>query len=174
MEALSFASFFGYAGVVANVVWPTMKTRKRLLAGQVVACCLMLCHFALLGAATGAAVMAVAGVQAGLAIPLGSSRHFRRLYLASLALTPIVCYMTWHGFASVYSSLALAIVCIANWQIRFVMQRALLIFAIFAWMAHNVIVWSVPALISNTLTLTMSVFMLYRAIQLSRSELGVT
>ena len=145
-----------------------MKTRERLLAGQVIACVLMFAHFALLGAKTGAAVMATAGTQAALAVPLGKSRHFKRLYLASLTITPAVCYLTWHGVASVFSSLALAIVCIANYQQALVLQRVLLICAIFAWVVHNVIVGSVPALISNALTLGISTLMLYRAVQNAR------
>ena len=53
---------FGYAGVIANLIWPTFRTREFLLMGQIVACVLMLTHFSLLGAASGAAVMGVAGL----------------------------------------------------------------------------------------------------------------
>lgn len=104
------ATAFGFAGVVANLCWPLMRERKYMLAGQVVACVLMLTHFLLLGANTGAAIMGVAGIQAALAIPLESSPRFRFIYLASLVLTPIVCYATWQGVQSVFSSLALAVV----------------------------------------------------------------
>jgi hypothetical protein len=61
------ATIFGYAGVLANLCWPLMKSRQYLLAGQVLACCFMFIHFMLLGAYTGAAVMGVAGFQAALA-----------------------------------------------------------------------------------------------------------
>jgi hypothetical protein len=64
-----WASFFGYAGVAANIGWLVMPRRKYLLGGQVVACVLMFVHFALLSAYTGAIVMLVAGLQAALAIP---------------------------------------------------------------------------------------------------------
>lgn len=169
IDSASLATLLGYAGVLANLTWPTMKTRERLLAGQVVACCLMFAHFLLLGAVTGATVMATAGVQALIAIPLGRSNGFKRLYLASLLATPLICYITWHGVASVFSSLALAIVCVANYQQNFVVQRVLLISAIFAWIAHNVLVASTPALVSNFLSLCISAFMLYRTIQSARA-----
>lgn len=168
-DSASLTMLLGYAGVLANLTWPTMKTRERLLGGQFVACCLMFAHFMLLGAVTGAMVMATAGAQALLAIPLGKSKGFKRLYLASLLATPAICYMTWHGVASVFSSLALAIVCIANYQQNFVLQRALLISAIFSWMVHNVLVASTPALISNFLTLCISALMLYRTVQSARA-----
>jgi Bacterial inner membrane protein len=169
LQSISLASLFGFAGVAANVIWPLMKSREHLLAGQVVACLLMFIHFALLGASTGAAVMATAGVQAAIAIPLGKSKNFRLLYLASLTLTPAICYLSWHGPASAFSSLALAIVCIANYQQSFVLQRVLLMCAILAWIAHNILVASVPALVSNALTLCTSSLMLYRTLMSMRS-----
>lgn len=147
-----------------------MKTRTHLLTGQIVACVLMFCHFGLLGALTGATVMATAGLQAALAIPLGRAKQFRLMYLASLALTPAVCYFTWHGPASVYSSIALATVSIANYQQNIVIQRTLLIGAIFAWVAHNIAVGSLPALISNALALCISLFMLYKTVQANKGH----
>jgi hypothetical protein len=120
----------------------------------------MLTHFALLGAHTGAAIMGVAGIQALLAIPLESKPKFKHIYLASLIFTPIVCIATWQGAPSVFSSLALAIVCIANFQLNQVHQRGLLIMAIFAWFAHNLLVASIPGVISNVLVFVVSVRML--------------
>lgn len=162
MDFPSPATLFGFAGVAANLTWPLMKTRRALLPWQAAACALMLTHFELLGAHTGALIMLVAGVQALLAIPLGSSPGFKRIYLMSLLLTPLVCYFSWQGVQSVFSSLALAIVCIANFQLDQVRQRAMLITAIFAWVAHNLIVGSLPGLIFNALAFMVSAFMLLK------------
>jgi hypothetical protein len=150
----------GYTGVLANMCWPLMRIRSHLLAGQAVACLFMFTHFILLGANTGAAVMGVAGVQAALAIPLERKPGFTNIYLASLIFTPVVCIATWQGTQSVFSSLALAIVCVANFQLNQVRQRALLITAIFAWFVHNGMVGSVPGLVSNTLAFAVSARML--------------
>jgi hypothetical protein len=156
------ASAFGFAGVVANLTWPLMRKRTALLGWQVVACVLMFVHFQLLTAYTGAFIMLVAGVQAALAIPLGRYHRFKFIYLGSLVLTPIVCFFSWQGPQSVFSSLALAIVCIANFQINQLYQRAMLITAIFAWVAHNLMVGSIPGLVSNTLAFCVSSVMLFR------------
>lgn len=158
----SLASLFGFAGVAANMTWPLMKTRTRLLQWQVVACILMFTHFMLLAAYTGATIMLVAGIQAALAIPLGKSERFKYIYLGSLVLTPIVCFLTWQGPQSFFSSLALAIVCIANFQLNQIRQRGLLITAIFAWVAHNLMIGSTPGLISNALAFCVSALMLSR------------
>lgn len=156
------ATFLGYAGVIANLVWPLMRNRTALLSWQVVACAFMLMHFELLSAHTGALIMFVAGVQAAVAIPLGRSPRFKFIYLGSLVLVPIVCYLTWQGPQSVFSSLALAIVCVANFQLNQLHQRALLITAIFAWIAHNLMVGSTPGLVSNALAFCISAYMLVR------------
>jgi hypothetical protein len=165
----SLAAIFGFAGVAANVTWPLMHRRSGLLAWQAIACSLMFLHFALLGAQTGALIMLVAGLQALLAIPLEKSPKFKRIYIASLVLTPIVCYLTWQGPQSVFSSLALAIVCVANFQLNQVPQRALLLTAIFAWVAHNMLVSSIPGLISNALAFGVSSVMLFKAMRLAKS-----
>lgn len=165
-ELPPLASLFGFAGVAANMTWPLMKTRTRRLQWQVVACMLMFTHFMLLAAHTGATIMLVVGIQAALAIPLGKSERFKYIYLVSLVLTPIVCLLTWQGPQSFFSSLALAIVCIANFQLNQIRQRGLLITAIFAWVAYNLMIGSVPSLISNALAFFVSALMLlklYRA-----------
>ena len=164
------ASTFGVAGVVANLTWPLMRNRSALLAWQVVACALMFVHFELLGAHTGALIMFVAGVQAALAIPLGRSPRFKFIYLGSLILTPLVCFLSWQGAQSVFSSLALVIVCVANFQLNQVHQRALLITAIFAWVGHNIIVGSAPGLVSNVLAFCVSAVMLFRAYRAPKME----
>lgn len=168
IDQATLATIFGYAGVAANLCWPLMRQRTHLLAGQVIACLLMLTHFMLLGAITGAAIMGVAGLQASLAIPLGLSPKFKYIYLGSLLLTPIVCLLTWQGYQSIYSSLALAIVCVANFQLNQVRQRSILITAIFAWAAHNFIVGSIPGLVSNTLAFLISTYMLMVTVKESR------
>jgi len=167
-EAWDLASFFGYAGVVANIGWLVMRRRKYLLVGQVVACVLMFGHFFLLSAYTGAIVMLVAGTQVALAIPLESHPKFKTVYLASLILTPIVCLVSWQGIESAFSSLALALVSVANFQLKEVRQRVLLLMAILAWVTHNGMVGSIPALVSNGLAIVVSAHMLARALRLDK------
>ena len=77
---MELATAFGIFGVIANILWPLIKHRKYLLLGQVVACIFMFAHFYLLGAYTGAAVMATAGIQASLAMPLESHPKFKSVY----------------------------------------------------------------------------------------------
>lgn len=159
MEA---STLFGVLGVVANVTWPLIQLRRYLLLGQVGACLLMLLHFGLLGATTGAAVMAVAGLQAALAIPLETHPRFKTLYGVSLLLTPLMAWLTWHGLPSLWSTGALVCFCLGNLQVNTRHLRLWLLGCLLCWVGHNLLIASYPALVSNTLALCTSLYGLAR------------
>ncbi len=167
---MEIATICGVLGVIANVLWPLIKKRKFLLFGQIIACVFMGIHFSLIDAFTGALVMAVAGIQAVLAIPLESHPKFMSVYLASLTLTPLVCWLSWQGFPSVFSSLALAFFCIGNLQVNTKYLRIFLILCIFGWLGHNWLVSSYPALVSNFLALSTSIYALVRELMPNKSK----
>lgn len=159
---MEVATVFGVFGAIANTLWPLTKRRKFLLTGQIIACVFMAIHFMLLTAYTGAAVMCVAGMQAALAIPLENYPRFKFVYYCSLLLTPIVCWYTWHGAASAFSSLALILFCIGNLQVSTKHMRLFLILCVLGWVGHNILVESYPALLSNFLALLSSAYGLLR------------
>ena len=165
------SSVFGVLGVIANALWPLIKHRKYLLCGQVLACFFMFMHFWLLGAHAGAIVMAAAGIQAALAIPLESHPKFKSVYLASLLLTPIVAWLSWHGLPSIFSTLALAFFCYGNLQVNIKRLRILLIGCLLCWVGHNLLIESYIALVSNFIALCTSIYALSRE-YVANTQLG--
>lgn len=159
---MELSTAFGVLGVMANSLWPLIKYRKFLLIGQVVACAFMFLHFWLLGAYAGAAVMAFAGVQATLAIPLEAHPRFKSVYFVSIVLIPLVSWFTWHGLPSFFSTLALIFFCIGNLQVSTKRLRLLLLCCLFCWIGHNLLIASYPALISNFFALCTSIYALIR------------
>jgi hypothetical protein len=159
---VELSTVFGIFGVVANATWPLIKQRKFLLCGQILACIFMFTHFWLLDAHTGATVMAAAGVQAALAIPLESHPNFKAVYLASLLSTPFVAWLSWHGLSSIFSTLALVFFCIGNLQINVKRLRILLLLCLFSWACHNLLILSLPALASNFIAFCTSIYGLSR------------
>ncbi len=159
---MEISTVLGILGVIANILWPLFKRRKFLLVGQVIACILMCLHFLLLGADTGASIMLVAGIQAALAIPLESYPRFKIVYLMSILVTLFVCWYTWQGLASIFSSLALILFCIGNLQVNTKVLRIFLLLCLFSWVGHNALIASYPALVSNALAFVTSVFALVR------------
>ena len=167
---MELATLFGIFGVISNTVWPLLKTRKYLLLGQIIAAVFMGVHFSLLNAFTGAAIMLLAALQASLAIPLESHPKFKSVYLASIVLTPLVCWVTWQGSASAFSSLALVFFCMGNLQVNIKRLRIFLLMCIFGWIGHNILVSSYPGLISNGLALVTSIFALIREFKSEKLE----
>lgn len=165
-----FGTAFGIAGIIANTCWPLIKRRKYLLAGQLMACIFMALHFIFLGAYTGAAVMALAGLIAALAIPLETHARFKTVYLASLLFIPFVCWFTWQGYPSILSSLALILFCVGNLQLNTKHLRLFLLMCLFAWIGHNLLVSSYPALLSNLLALSTSLYGLWREVRELREK----
>lgn len=159
---MELASLFGILGIASNVIWPLLKTRKFLLLGQIVAAIFMGMHFLLLNALTGASIMFLVALQAALAIPLEMHPKFKSVYLTSIILTPLVCWITWQGVVSLFSSLALFFFCIGNLQVNVKRLRLFLLVCIFCWIGHNVFVSSYAGLISNSLALITSIFALMR------------
>jgi len=165
---VALSTLFGILGIIANVLWPLIKHRRFLLFGQLLACIFMFAHFWLLGAYTGAAVMAAAGLQAGLAIPLEKHPRFKSVYLVSLLLVPLVAWFTWHGLPSVFSTFALIFFCIGNLQVNTKHLRILLLCCLFSWVGHNLLIESYPALVSNFLALCTSLYGLAREFRPSK------
>lgn len=167
---MELVTTFGVLGVITNTLWPLIKKRKFLLCGQVVACVFMFIHFILMDAYTGASIMAVAGLQATLAIPLESHPKFKRIYLASFVFTPLLCWFTWQGLPSVFSSLALGFFCLGNLQTNTKHLRIFLILCLFGWIGHNLLILSYPALVSNALALCTSLYALVREFLSNKSR----
>lgn len=159
---MELSTLFGLLGVIANALWPLINRRRFLLFGQVLACIFMFTHFWLLGAYTGAAVMAAAGLQAVLAIPLEAHPGFKSVYIVSLLLTPLVSWFTWHGLPSIFSTFALIFFCLGNLQINTKRLRILLLCCLFCWIGHNLLISSYPALASNVFALLTSIYGLAR------------
>jgi len=168
---MDLSIIFGSLGVVTNALWPLIKRRTLLLSGQIFACFFMCMHFLFMEAYTGAAVMAVAGIQAALAIPLESHPKFKCVYFLSLTLTPALCWFTWQGLPSIFSSLALIFFCIGNFQINIWPLRLFLLLCLFSWIGHHILIHSYPALISNILALCTSIYGILRELKLNKSEL---
>lgn len=158
---MEISTLFGFFGLITNTIWPLCKKRKHILLGQIIACTFMMLHFILLNADTGAAIMFVAGIQASLAIPLENNTKFKNIYILSMLLTPVIIWYTWHGLPSLFSAAALLLFCYGNLQVNIIKMRVFLILCILAWVGHNILISSIPGLISNILAISTSMYALY-------------
>ncbi|MGH1362796.1 MAG: YgjV family protein [Calditrichia bacterium] len=152
----------GYIGIVMNFLWPLFRKRAVMLIVQTIGALFFVAHFFSLGAKTGALMALIAAAQAVLAIPLESKPEFRKIYLLTLPVIAIMVAISWSGWPSVFCAIAMIIISIGRYQTNVMQFRLYLIVAEFFWIAHNILVGSIPGLVSDAVTLTSGISMYFR------------
>ncbi|MFT4603568.1 MAG: hypothetical protein ACI9W4_000283 [Rhodothermales bacterium] len=130
-------------------------------------------HYLLIGAHTAALLLLIAGLQALAAIPLGTRPGFRLVYLATVPAIAAVMAFSWQGPASLFASLGLAMISLGRYQTKTVPFRAFLVACVPFWIVHNLMVWSVPGLFSDALSMTSGLAMLIVTIRQERAIAGL-
>ena len=153
------SNLLGAGGVLCNFAWPLFRSRRGMLAAQATACAFFTAHFALIGATTGATMTTLAGLQALAAVPLGTRRGFRVVYIAILPVIATAMLASWHGLPSFFAALGLSLTSVGRYQLDVTRFRTLILASIPAWSFHNVLVGSVPGLCSDALTLASGLWM---------------
>ncbi|MDP2360093.1 MAG: YgjV family protein [bacterium] len=151
LPASTTALLLGLAGVLLNILWPLLGRRGVMLLVQAVAGLCFLAHYALIGAFTGSLMNALAALQALAAIPLGTRPGFRTVYLLTLPAIGLGLVFTWSGAASVYAALGMAGISLGRYQTKVLPFRIILLVTIPFWVGHNLLVGSLPGLLSDTL-----------------------
>ncbi len=159
----------GLFGVACNVGWPFLRGRSAMLWGQTVGCVAFALHYLLLGAHTGSLMAALAGLQAVLAIPLGRDPRFRVIYLATLPVIAAAMVLSWMGIASAFVAVAMGVTSVGRYQTNEVPFRAMMLACIPFWSAHNVIVGSIPGLLSDALSFAAGAWMLWVTVRRLRA-----
>jgi hypothetical protein len=153
-------NLFGACGILGNFAWPLFHRRESMLVAQATACAFFTAHFVLIGATTGAVMTTFAGLQAVLAIPLGTRPGFRLVYLLTLPLTAAAVMLTWHGIPSLFAAIGLTLTSLGRYQTAVLRFRTLILASIPAWSLHNFLVGSIPGLLSDAMTLSSGGWML--------------
>lgn len=151
----TLADLCGCWGLLGSLAWSFARTRRGMLA------VLMLCqpgyviYWVLLGHRT-AALMTVVGMgvnllSLGLEGPADSARvrWTRRAYLAALVPVFALTLGTWEGLPSLLAGTGVALGCIARWQVKPTRFRLLMSTPSLPWLAHDLLVGTLPALASD-------------------------
>ena len=132
-----------------NIVWPLFRGRTGMLLGQAGVSVFFGAHYLMTGAVTGAYMNGLALLQALLAIPLGDRIGFRVAYLATLPVIAAAVWLTWGGLPSAFAAAGFALISLGRYQLSTIRFRILLLAAVPPWVAHNVLVGSIPGLIAD-------------------------
>lgn len=145
-----------------NVTWPQLRGRRAMLLIQAVSGLCFVLHYALIGAHTGSLMNLLALLQALAAIPLGEKPGFRVVYLLTLPAIALGLALTWNGWPSVFASLGMAGIAVGRYQTRVLPFRIILVSTVPFWTGHNLLVGSLPGLLSDTLVTVSSLVGLRR------------
>ncbi|ANC90537.1 YgjV family protein [Azospirillum humicireducens] len=143
------ADAFGAAAFAGSCLWPLMKKRRALLAGQAATNLMFIIHYVLLGAHTAAALCLLVVTQALVAMPEGRNRWQTAAFAATVPAIAAIAVFTWSGLPSALSSLGITFSTLARWQSDAVRMRLLLLVAGAFWISHNAVVMSPFAMASD-------------------------
>ncbi|CAO3418311.1 YgjV family protein [Azospirillum doebereinerae] len=167
LDALTDASavqLIGYCGTLGGMVWPFCRGRIAMLSVQLVPTVCFSIHLAMLGAPTGAALNALATLQVLAAIPLGTHPNFRILYLMILPVIALLMAATWTGLPSLCAAAAMALMSLGRYRTEVVPFRLFMLLALPCWLAHNTLVGSLPAMLSDVVGIAVNLWMLARTV----------
>jgi len=150
----------GFAGTVGGALWPLFRGRSGMLLAQLATNLCFTAHYALLGAGTGAAMNLLSSLQVAAAIPLGTRPRFRIAYLAVLPLVAAALALTWNGLPSVFAALGMTLISVARYQTDVRLFRLAMAVALPCWFAHNLLVGSLPGMLSDATGLALNLAMM--------------
>jgi hypothetical protein len=159
------AQGIGLVGALGGMFWPLAPGRTGMLLAQLFANLLLGAHYAMLGASTGAMMNALSAAQVAAAIPLGTRPGFRLAYLAMLPLVAAATVATWHGPASAFAAAGIGLISLARYQTDVVRLRVLMAAALPCWFGHNILVMSIPGMMSDVVGSTLNAVMLVRLLR---------
>lgn len=160
--AAPLAQGIGLAGTACGMSWPLFRSRIGMLLAQLATNLFFALHYALLGAETGCAMNLLAAAQVVAAVPLGTRPGFRLVYLAVLPFIAAGVALTWSGVPSVFAALGFAFISLSRYQIEVRPFRLAMAVALPCWFAHNLLVGSLPGMLSDVVGMTLNLMMLAR------------
>jgi hypothetical protein len=117
-------------------------------------------HYALLGQWTAVVVNGILALQTMVAIILVARPHLRWLYYVLMPVPMIGTWITWNGTASLLAAAAATLSTLGRMQINETHLRIWLLASAPCWMAHDVIVGSLPGQVADVLSIATGVVML--------------
>ncbi|HYG87277.1 MAG TPA: YgjV family protein [Azospirillum sp.] len=160
--AAPLAQGIGLAGTACGMSWPLFRGRIGMLLAQLAASLFFALHFGLLGAETGSAMNLLAAAQAVVAVPLGTRPGFRLVYLAVLPFIAAGVALTWSGVPSAFAALGFGFVSLARYQTAVRPFRRIMAVALPCWFVHNLMVGSLPGMLSDVVGMALNLAMLVR------------
>ena len=158
------AAAFGLFGMLCLIGWPLFRSRRAMLLVQLGIGLGLGGHYALLGAYTGALMNALSALQVLAAIPIDRRPGLRWLYLSIVPAIAIVSVATWSGWPSACAALGMTMLTLGRFQSDPTRMRIVLLAAVPFWLAHDVLIGSLPAITADIATMAIGGLALMRGL----------
>jgi hypothetical protein len=165
------AAAAGLLGMVCFAIWPLFRARWAMLTAYVGNNLAFVVHYALLDQWTAVAMNVFMGGQTVVAIMLPRLPGLRWAYYALMPVLALASVATWHGLPSFFSAAAATLSTLGRMQTNEIVLRVLLLASTPFWVAHDLIVGSLPGLAADVLSMAMGATMLLRRSPAIRSAL---
>lgn len=158
----TWATIAGILAMVCLTISPLLKNRTAVLVAQLGTSAAFGAHYALYGIMTAAVSCGLSAVQVLLAIPLATRPSFKPLFYLFAPVLVVAAILTWQGPVSAAAVGALAFTTLARMQERTASLRLYMLGAQLAWLAHDIAVWSLPAIAGDVASLLTGAIMVAR------------
>jgi len=156
------AAAAGLMAMVCLAAWPLFRARWTMLTTYIGNNLGFGVHYALLDHWTAVAMNGLMSVQTVVAILLVRWPKLRWAYYALMPALAAASLMTWQGLPSLFSAAATTLSTLGRMQSSDTALRLLLLASTPCWMAHDLIVGSLPGLIADGLSMATGATMLLR------------
>ena len=163
MAANPLAAGAGLMAMACFAAWPLFHARWAMLATYIGNNLGFVVHYACLGHWTAVAMNGLMGIQTLAAIWLVRWPRLRWVYFAFIPMLGVMSLVTWQGLPSLLSAVAITFSTIGRLQSNEIALRILLLCSTPFWLAHDLIVGSLPGLAADILSMIIGAAMLLRA-----------
>lgn len=151
----------GLFGMFCLAIFPLFRSRQAMLLIYICNNFAFILHYGLLQNWTAAAMNAVLAVQTVIAMYIAAARY-RWLYYAMMVVLAGMVAVTWAGLPSFLAGMAAAFSTWGRMQRGEFPLRLLMLMAMPFWVAHDILVASMPGLTADLLSIATGLFMLYQ------------
>jgi hypothetical protein len=150
------ATIFGTAGLAAQLVWPLLRSRERILGVQLGAACSYAASYALMGQETAAAICLTGAIQTALALLAGDRPWLSRLGYVFLPVVLAIGVLTYAGIPTIFAVTACCLVMVGRIQSDTLRMRRIQLTASPFGATHDLLVGAWPCLAGAFVTFTIA------------------
>ncbi|HVJ33396.1 MAG TPA: YgjV family protein [Terriglobia bacterium] len=151
----------GLLGMFCLAVFPLFRSRQAMLLIYICNNFAFILHYGLLQNWTAAAMNLVLALQTVIALHIAAARY-RWVYYALMPVLAAMVAATWAGTPSLLAGMAAMFSTFGRMQRGEFPLRLLMLMAMPFWVAHDILVASMPGLIADLLSIATGLVMLYR------------